>query len=150
MIRRRDFLMAAGGLGLAAGLPAGPVLAAQDAMQVAMRRFTGGAPVREGRVTIEAPPLSENGNVVPVSVSVQSPMTLADHVKAIHLFSEKNPDAHVLSAFLGPRAGRAGLSTRIRLADTQTVVALAQLSDGSFWSGRADVVVTISACFEEL
>ncbi len=142
--------MAAGGLGLAAGLPAGRVLAAQDAMQETMRRFTGGAPVREGRVTIEAPPLSENGNVVPISVSVQSPMTQADHVKAIHLFSEKNPDAHVLSAFLGPRAGRAGLSTRIRLADTQTVVALAQLSDGSFWSGRADVVVTISACFEEL
>ena len=87
---------------------------------------------------------------MPLTVSVDSPMTEADHVKAIHIFSEKNPLPNVVSFHLGPRAGRASVATRIRLADTQTVVAICELSDGSFWSGSADVVVTLAACLEEL
>jgi sulfur-oxidizing protein SoxY len=82
-------------------------------------------------------------------VKVESPMTVADHVKAIHVFTEKNPQPNVVSVFLGPRAGRASVSTRMRLADTQTVVAIGELSDGTFWSDRADVVVTLAACLEE-
>lgn len=147
MTDRRTFLIATGSLGLAAALPA---WATPESMREAVRKIVGDATVTPGRVSIEAPPLSENGNVVPIAVTVQSPMTPADHVKAIHVFAEKNPDSHVITASLGPRAGRASLATRIRLADTQTVLAIAQTSDGRFWSGQVNVVVTISACFEEL
>jgi len=75
-------------------------------------------------------------------------MTESDHVKAIHVFTEKNPQPNVIGAQLGPRAGRASVSTRIRLADTQKIVALAQMSDGSFWSDEVEVVVTLAACLE--
>jgi sulfur-oxidizing protein SoxY len=86
---------------------------------------------------------------VPLTVTVESPMTAADHVKSIHVFTEKNPQPNVLSAYLGPRAGRARVTTRARIADTQTVTAIAHLSDGSFWSDSVAVVVTLSACLEE-
>jgi sulfur-oxidizing protein SoxY len=101
-------------------------------------------------VKLDLPPLSENGNSVPLTVRVESPMTEADHVRDIHVFTEKNPQPDVVSVRLGPRAGRASVATRIRLADTQTVVAICELSDGTFWSDRADVVVTLAACLEEL
>jgi sulfur-oxidizing protein SoxY len=77
-------------------------------------------------------------------------MTAADHVKSIYLFNEKNPQPNIIGVHLGPRAGKAQLSTRIKLAAAQTIVAVAQLSDGSFWSGDADVIVTIAACVEDL
>jgi sulfur-oxidizing protein SoxY len=118
-------------------------------MQAAMRKVIGSATVRPGKVKLEIPPLIDNGNTVPLTVSVDSPMTAAEHVKAIHVFTEKNPQPNVLSVRLGPRAGRASVSTRVRLADTQTVHAVAELSDGSFWSGTAEVVVTLSACLED-
>ncbi len=114
-----------------------------------MRKVLGGATPRPGKVQLEIAPLIDNGNTVPLSVSVESPMTSAEHVKAIHVFTEKNPQPNVLSVRLGPRAGRASVSTRVRLADSQTVHAIAELSDGSFWSGSADVVVTVSACLED-
>jgi sulfur-oxidizing protein SoxY len=106
--------------------------------------------VRKGKVTIDVPPLVENGNSVPVTVSVDSPMTATEYVKSIHLFNEKNPQPNVIGVHLGPRAGKAALSTRIKLADAQKIVAVAQLSDGSFWSDDADVIVTIAACVEDL
>ena len=150
---RREFLRGAGGaaagLGLASLVVVRPAHATPVAMQDAIRRVVGAARVSPGRVTLELPPLSENGNAVPLAVSVESPMTAADHVRAIHVFTEKNPEPDVVSFHLGPRAGRASVATRIRLADTQTVVAVCELSDGSFWSGRADVVVTLAACLEE-
>src|SRR5262249_40050324 len=118
-------------------------------MQEAIRKIVGSTPVTKGRVKLELPPLSENGNAVPLTVGVESAMTQADHVKAIHVFNEKNPQPDVASFRLGPRAGRATVSTRIRLADTQTVTAIAEMSDGSFWSARAAVVVTLAACLEE-
>ena len=98
---------------------------------------------------LDLPPLIENGNSVPLTVTVDSPMTEADHVRAIHVFTEKNPQPNVISAFIGPRAGRARLVTRARIADTGTVTAVAQLSDGSFWSDSVQVVVTLSACLED-
>ena len=118
-------------------------------MQAAMRKTLGGATPRPGKVRLEIAPLVDNGNAVPLTVTVDSPMTPQDHVKAIHVFTERNPQPNVLSARLGPRAGRAAVSTRMRLADTQTVHAIAELSDGSFWSGSADVVVTVAACLED-
>ena len=84
----------------------------------------------------------------PLTVAVESPMTAEDHVKAIHVFTEKNPQPNVISVQLGPRAGRATFSTRIRLADSQNVIAIAQMSDGSFWSDEIEVIVTLAACLE--
>lgn len=150
---RREFLLAAGSI--AAGLGLGPIIAPGRAgatpatMQEAIEKVVGSARVNPGKVKLEIPPLSENGNAVPLTVTVESPMTEADHVRAIHLFTEKNPQPNVASFFLGPRAGRARVATRIRLADTQTVMAISELSDGSFWSGAADVVVTLAACLED-
>ena len=150
---RREFLVAAGraaaGLGFAWVVRVEPAGATPAQMQEAIRKVVGSAVVKPGRVKLELPPLSENGNAVPLTVSVESAMSQADHVKAIHVFNEKNPQPDVVSFHLGPRAGRATVSTRIRLADTQTVVAIAELSDGSFWSARAAVVVTLAACLED-
>ena len=106
--------------------------------------------MRPGKVRLDLPPLSESGHAVPLTISVDHPMTTGDYVKAIHVFAEKNPQPYVVSAYLGPRAGRAAIATRVRLADTQTITAIAQLSDGSCWSGTASVVVTLAACLEEL
>ena len=111
--------------------------------------MVGGATLRRGRVKLDLPPLIENGNAVPLSVTVESPMTQADHVKAIHVFTEKNPQPNVVSVHLGPRAGRAVITTRARIADSGTVLAVAQMSDGSFWSGSMNVIVTLSACLED-
>ena len=146
---RREFLVgAAAGLGLAAVITVAPAGATPKETEEAIRKVVGAARVTKGRVTLDLPPLSENGNTVPLTVSVESPMTPADHVRAIHVFTELNPQPDVVSFRFGPRAGRAGAATRVRLADTQTVVAIAELSDGSFWSARADVVVTLAACLE--
>lgn len=143
-MRRRDFLLLAGAL-------VAPAVSGTPAeLAAAIGELTGGAPPRAGRVKLELPPLVENGNVVPVTVSVDSPMTPSDHVRAIHLFAEKNPQPDVATFHLGPRAGRARVATRIRLADSQQVVAVAELSDGSFWSASASSVVTISACIDVL
>ena len=118
-------------------------------MEEAVRNFVGESPVTKGKVKLDIPPIVENGNSVPCAVSVESAMTGADYVKAIHIFNEKNPQPHIISVTLGPRAGRAEFSTRIRLANSQTVTAIAELSDGTFWSGTADVIVTLAACIEE-
>jgi sulfur-oxidizing protein SoxY len=147
---RRAFLF----LGLFAGtakaqLPPNIVALRRAALDEAVKKVVGGAPVRSGRVKLDLPPLIDNGNAVPLTVTVDSPMTEADHVKSIWVFTEKNPQPNVIGAHFGPRAGRARLATRARIADTGTVIAIAQMSDGSFWSDRFDVVVTLSACLED-
>ncbi len=121
---------------------------AADDVQAAIQRITGGVAVREGRVTLDLPPLAENGNSVTMHVTVDSPMTANDHVKEIHIIAEKNPIADVVKFHLGPRAGRARVSSSIRLATTQIVTAIATSSDGTFWSGTAEVIVTLAACTE--
>jgi sulfur-oxidizing protein SoxY len=151
-LTRRGVLRA----GLAA-IPAGTALslivrsaeATPESMREAIRKVVGDAEIKRGRVKIDIPPLSENGNSVACSVTVESPMTAADRVKAIHIFNEKNPQPNVISVHLGARAGQARIDTRIRLSDTQTVTAIAQMSDGSFWSGSANVIVTMGACLED-
>jgi len=147
---RRDMLLAGlAGLG-AAVIKVEPAAATPETMRRAIRQVVGEAPVRKGKVTIDVPPLVENGNTVALAIEVESAMTKDDYVKAIHVFNEKNPLPNVISAHLGPRAGRAKISTRFRLADTQTIVAVAELNDGSFWSASADVIVTLAACLETL
>ena len=142
-MKRRVFLISAAAAALGA-----TGRAWSDVMHEAMQGVLEGATPREGRVKIDLPPLVENGNTVPFSVSVESPMTEKDHVRSIHVFNEKNPQPNIGDFFLGARAGRAAVATRIRLADSQTVVALAQMSDGSWWSGSAQVIVTLAACTE--
>src|SRR5215471_19979692 len=124
--------------------------ATPETMAAAIKQVTGDAAVRPGKVTLDIPPLVENGNTVPLTVSVESPMTEADFVKAIHVFNEKNPQPHVFDARLGPRNGKAVVATRIKLADAQKVVAIAETSKGEFFSASADVIVTIAACIEDI
>lgn len=149
---RRDLLKAAGALAGCGGLTllaVRPAAATPEMMQDAVRSVVGEATIGKGKVKLDLPPIVENGNSVPCTVSVDSAMTATDYVKAIHIFNEKNPQPNIISVRLGPRAGRAQFSTRIRLADSQTVTAIAELSDGSFWSGDIDVIVTLAACIEE-
>jgi sulfur-oxidizing protein SoxY len=146
---RRKFLGLAGSAAVLA-VTLRPADATPAMLTTAIRNVVGEAVVRTGRVKLEVPPLVENGNTVPMTVSVQNPMTAEDHVKSIHVFNEKNPQPNIGNFYLGPQAGRAQISTRIRLADSQKIVAIARLSDGSFWSATVDVVVTLAACTEEV
>jgi sulfur-oxidizing protein SoxY len=150
---RRRFLGLAGGAALCGAVPVvtlRPAEATPAMLASAIRNVVGEAPVRTGKVKLDVPPVVENGNTVPMTVSVASPMTADDHVKSIHVFNEKNPQPNIGNFYIGPTAGRAQISTRIRLADSQKIVAIAQLSDGSFWSTSIDVVVTLAACTEEV
>ena len=150
---RRQFLSFAGGITAAGTIPIvtlRPLQATPAMLNNAIRNVVGEAQLRTGRVKLDIPPLVENGNTVPMTVSVASAMTADDHVKSIHVFNEKNPQPNIANFHLTPQAGRAQVATRIRLADTQKVVAIAKLSDGSFWSVSVDVIVTLAACTEEM
>ena len=122
--------------------------AAEDDESAVISEKTGGAAIDRGRVTLGIPQVAENGLSVFTTISVESPMTANDHVKAIHLFSEKNPIAHIATFQIGPRAGRAKVSTNIRLATSQRVTAIAQMSDGRYFSDAQNVIVTIAACVD--
>jgi sulfur-oxidizing protein SoxY len=148
-LSRRLALKAGGALLIVKALPLRDAMATPETMREAIQKVTRGGAIQTGRVKLDIPPLVENGNTVACTVSVDSPMTAADHVKAIHVFNEKNPQPNVISVYLGPRAGRAKFSTRIRLADTQSVVAIAEMSDGTFWSDSMGVVITLGACLED-
>ena len=149
---RRQFLGLAGGAAVLGVLPVvivRPAEATPAMLASAIQNVTGGAVVRTGKVKLDIPPLVENGNAVPLTVKVDSPMTADDHVKAIHIFNEKNPQPHVFNAWLSPANGQARVATRIKLADSQKVVAVAETSKGEFWSAHTDVIVTIAACIED-
>ena len=139
---------AATGAGLLVLRSVEPASATPEAMRAVIRTIVGDAPLRKGRVQLDLPPLVENGNTVPMTVTVESPMTARDHVTAIHVLNEKNPQPYVVSVHMNHRAGTPAFSTRIKLGDTQRVVAIARMSDGSFWSGEQEVIVTIAACLE--
>jgi sulfur-oxidizing protein SoxY len=150
---RRRFLGLAGSTAVLGAIPivtVRPVEATPAMLATAIRNVVGEAPVRTGKIKLDVPPLVENGNTVPMTVSVSNPMTSDDYVKSIHVFNEKNPQPNVGNFYLGPHAGRAQISTRIRLADSQKIVAIARLSDDSFWSTSVDVDVTLAACTEEV
>jgi sulfur-oxidizing protein SoxY len=147
---RREFLIGSAGIGLVSALPVGSASATPAMLEQAIRNVVGESNLQKGKITLEVPPLVENGNTVPVTIIVESPMSKADHVKSIHIFNEKNPQPHVISVALGPRAGKGRVATRIKLADTQRVVGIAEMSDGSFWTGEANVIVTIAACVEDV
>jgi len=149
---RRRVLLAGASAGALTGLQ--PLVRAQalpgtpDELEAAIKAYTQGAPVRNGKVRLDISPLVDNGNSVPITISVDSPMTPADYVKTIAMFNEKNPQRDVVRVQLGPRSGKASVSTRIRLANSQKLVALAQLSDGTWWSHNVEVLVTLAACID--
>ena len=143
---RRRFLSVLAGLMAALFLP-GRARAA-DPLAPLVEKLTGGAPVRVGRVKLDLPRLADNGHSVPLRVSVESPMTAADHVQTITLLSDRNPRPIMAVFHLGPKAGRPDVFTRVRLNGSQQVHVIAQLSDGSFWSASAPVEVTESACLD--
>lgn len=142
-VTRRTALLASA----ASALPHA-VRAQEDELAQAIAKWTGGVAPRKERVVLEVAKLVDNGNAVPVTVTVDSPMTPADHVVSIALFNEKNPQREVAMFQLGPRAAKAQVATRIRLATSQNLAAIARTSDGSFWSHTVDVVVVIAACIE--
>lgn len=142
-LRRRDVVGLA-----AASVFVRPAAAQPETLAAAVDAFAGGAPVRAGRVTLDIAALVDNGNTVPVAIRVDSPMTAADHVSAIALFNERNPQRDVARFTLGPRAGKAMVATRIRLATSQKLTAVARMNDGSHWSHTVDVVVVLAACIE--
>ncbi len=143
MTRRRTWL-----LGSLATVLVRPAMATPESQQAAMLAFTGGRAPQDGRLRLEIAELIDNGNAVPVSVSVQSPMTAADHVRRIALFTERNPSPDVVVFHLSPGSGIAQVATRMRLATSQTITALAQMNDGTVWRARVDVIVTLAACIE--
>ena len=145
--KRRTLLRAAIGTGVIVVMR--PLMAAPETLESVMTAFTKGAKITPGRITINIDPLVENGNSVPISVTVASPMTAHDHVSAIAIFNEKNPQPDVAIFRLGANAGRAKITTRIRLATTQKLVAVARMSDGTYWSQSAEAIVTLAACAEE-
>lgn len=151
---RRRVLATAAGLGAWAWFAPATVSAQTattpqtDELAAAIQTYTGGAPVRVGKVKLSVAELVDNGNVVPLGVSVDSPMTAGDHVRTIAVFNQKNPQRDIARFTLGPRAGKAQVTTRVRLATSQKLVAVAQMSDGSFWSHSVDVIVTLAACIE--
>jgi len=149
--QRRHWLKQIRGLGLLAlGLCASPlsVFAKKTDADEAIQKITGGAVAKEGKVILTIPPLVENGNLVVLKVSVDSPMTANDYVKSIHVVAEGNPLPNIFTVYLTPRSGTANITTRVRLADSQTVWAIAQMNNGSFWKGSAETLVTLSACTE--
>lgn len=146
-VSRRSVLIVAG-TGVAS-LVAAAGASGAGMMDEAIRALIGESTLQRGRVKLEVPSIVENGNAVPLTVSVDSPMNKDDYVDSIHLFNQKNPQPFVAAFHIGPRAGKARVSTRIRLADSQRLVAVARLNDGSFWSDSAEVIVTLAACTEQ-
>ena len=150
-MHRRDWLRRIQKLGvftLGAWFSPALVFAKKEDADEAIQKITGNAKIQEGRVTLTIPPLVENGNLVVLKVSVDSPMTVDDYVKAIHVIAEGNPFPNIFTAYLTPRSGTANITTRVRLADSQVVWAIAQMSNGSYWKGSAETLVTLSACTE--
>jgi sulfur-oxidizing protein SoxY len=147
-LKRRDVLaLSAGAVVLALqGLKGRPAFATPEEAEKSMMAFTGGKTPEAGRISLTAPEIAENGNTVPVSVAVESPMTADDHVVAVLLLAELNPNPEVITFNFTPMSGKAAASTRMRLAKTQNVTAVAKMSDGSVFMDKKLVKVTIGGC----
>jgi len=149
-VRRRRFIAAGAAIAGAGVLPAAAqrFQPAQD-IRPLVAEITGGATPEARGVEVELPQIAENGNSVPMKVRVPSPMTADDHVSAIHILAERNPRPRVATFHFSPDSGRAEVSTRVRLAGTQTVTVLAELSGKRFLVSRTEVLVTSAACLDE-
>ncbi|MGD9804769.1 MAG: thiosulfate oxidation carrier protein SoxY [Hyphomicrobiaceae bacterium] len=143
---RRAFLgTAAGGLATLALVPTA-VLADAKTVTDEIKKLYGDKALKEGRIKLDLPSIAENGLVVPLSFEIESPMTEADYVKSVHFFAEGNPNPQVASFFFTPFAPKAAASIRIRLAKTQNLVAVAEMSNGDLYTATKEVKVTIGGC----
>lgn len=145
---RRELLAAGSGLAVfaALGIDVRSALAGKEEAEAAVKAFAGDATIDEGRITLETPEIAENGNTVPIGVEVESPMTEDDYVEQVAIFAEDNPNPEVVTFNFTPASGIAAAKTRIRLAKTQNVVAVAKMSDGSVHMVKNEVKVTIGGC----
>lgn len=148
MTTRRKLLALAAASPFLLHLQLRPVFATPEKMEQAIEAFTGGAPMQEGGITLEIPLLVENGNAVPMTVTIDSPMTEDDYVPEIAVFNEANPWPEVATFHFTPWSGRAEAQTRIRLSDSQSIHAVARMHDGSFRHTATSVIVTAPACAE--
>jgi len=149
LTRREALLLAAGATIVAAGgtiLSMSAAHAGDSKVADAIMKLIGDKKPTEGKITLDLPQIAENGNTVPVGFSVDSPMTGDNYVKAVHLFADGNPAPEVASLFFTPMSGKAAASTRMRLAKTQNIVAVAEMSDGSTFTASQEVKVTIGGC----
>lgn len=138
-------MAATGGVVFVSALPIKASASEADLIAARTKLF-GNRPITEGRVKLELPPIAENGHSVPLRVEVDSPMTETDYVKQIAILSPRNPLPLIGQFHLTPQSGRALVSTRIRISGTQAIQAVAEMSDGSLWSGSMETVVTLAAC----
>ncbi len=147
VVDRRDFVLGATAAGLITALSVGAAHAEViPTLEEAMKTAVGDAKPSEGKVTLKLPEIAENGNTVPFSVSVESPMTADNYVKAVHIFAKGNPRPDVASFMFTPASGKAEVTSRMRLGQTQDVIALAEMSDGKVYMGKRTVKVTIGGC----
>jgi sulfur-oxidizing protein SoxY len=144
--RRQVLNVSAGALATAAlGATVAPAAAANDSADL-IKRFTGGKPAAEGKVKLDLPEIAENGNTVPLTVSVESPMTEQSYVSDVLIVADGNPNGGMVTFHFSPASGVAEANTRVRLAATQTIMAVARMSDGSFFTASRQVKVTIGGC----
>lgn len=146
---RREVVAGGIAIAVAPALGVTPAMATLEEMNDELKKVIGQATLNKGRVKVTLPELTENGNSTSLAVSVESPMTAADHVRAIHIFSEKNPVPYIARLGIGPKAGKAQVATSIRVSDSQTITVVAEMSDGSFWSGQGATEVTTPACIDD-
>ena len=145
IVSRREVLAAGAGLAGAVLLGASAARAKNDSDE-AIRKFTGGKTPAEGKVKLDMPEIAENGNTVPMTVTVESPMTEASHVTDVLVVANENPRSGVVTFHFSPASGVAEANTRIRLAATQDVIAVAKMNDGSVFMASKQVKVTIGGC----
>ena len=146
--RRHVLVLTGAGALAAAGAGLFPSTAAADktSMEAAIRKKTGGGATKSGRISLDLPQIAENGNTVPISIEIDSPMTDGDYVKVVHVFAEANPRPNVVSIYFRPVNGVAKASTRMRMIKSQNIVAIAEMSDGSLYRESVAVKVTIGGC----
>jgi len=145
LLDRRQVLTGVGGSIAIAATPL-PAFASQEDLERARRELFGDRPIQEGRVTVKLPPIAENGFSVPLNVSVESPMVADDYVKRVAILSPRNPLPNIAQFHFTPQSGKAVVATRIRMSGTQAIQAVAEMNDGSLWSGSMETVVTLAAC----
>ena len=145
MFNRRETLALGAGMLGAAAFRAPPALAKND-VDEAIKKFTGGKTPAQAKVKLDLPEIAENGNTVPMTVSVESPMTEQSHVTDVLVVANENPRSGVVTFHFTPASGVAEANTRIRLAATQDVIAVAKMNDGSFYMASKQVKVTIGGC----
>jgi sulfur-oxidizing protein SoxY len=143
---RRETLALAAAAGFAAFLAPKMVLADEAAVAAEIKKLYGDKKAESGKIKLDVPEIAENGLVVPINVEVESPMTDSDYVKAVHVFADGNPLPGVVSYRFTPACGKAAASTRMRLAQTQNIVCIAEMSNGNLHMAKANIKVTIGGC----